>query len=67
MTDDDVVLKPLPGLAEGEDEKSYADAPTMEAWRRARTSAYGQTTLKKGDEAGIEEEIITGKVVKHYS
>ena len=40
--------------------------PTMEEWRRARTSAYGQTQLtRKG--GGVEEEEIGGVVVKHYN
>ncbi|KAH9835001.1 uncharacterized protein C8Q71DRAFT_136350 [Rhodofomes roseus] len=43
-----------------------ADAPTMEAWRRGRTSAYGQTDLQK-KEKGVEEEIINGVVVKHWN
>ncbi|EMD36734.1 hypothetical protein CERSUDRAFT_50949 [Gelatoporia subvermispora B] len=43
-----------------------ADAPTMEQWRRGRTSAYGQTDLKKTDN-GVEEEVINGVVVKHYN
>ncbi|KAI0943093.1 hypothetical protein AcV7_002333 [Taiwanofungus camphoratus] len=43
-----------------------ADAPTMEMWRRGRTSAYGQTELNKRD-GGVEEEIINGVLVKHYN
>jgi hypothetical protein len=42
------------------------DAPTMEAWRRGRTSAYGQSELKATSE-GTEEEVINGVVVKHYN
>ena len=70
MTDDDVVLRPLAespvlrrvGIVRRfEDE----DAPTMERWRRARTSAYGQTELTRKDD--VEEEIINGVVVKHYN
>ncbi|KAG6853338.1 hypothetical protein C0991_005165 [Blastosporella zonata] len=41
-------------------------APTMEAWRKGRISAYGQTTLKDGEEKGVQEEIINGVLVKHY-
>ncbi|KAG6824875.1 hypothetical protein H0H92_005560 [Tricholoma furcatifolium] len=41
-------------------------APTMEAWRRGRISAYGQTDLKDGKEKGVQEEIINGVLVKHY-
>ncbi|KAF8183014.1 hypothetical protein K438DRAFT_1908006 [Mycena galopus ATCC 62051] len=44
-----------------------ADAPTMEAWRRARTSAYGRSQLKASDAGNVEEEVINGVVVKHYS
>ncbi|KAJ7766321.1 hypothetical protein DFH07DRAFT_737298, partial [Mycena maculata] len=40
------------------------DAPTMEAWRKARTSAYGQSQLKAGK---VEEEVIAGVVVEHYN
>lgn len=71
MPDDDVVLKPLAessvlqrvGIV-----RRVADeeAPTMEQWRRGRTSAYGQTELKKTG-GGVEEEVIGGVVVKHYS
>ncbi len=42
------------------------NAPLVEDWRRSRTAAYGQTALKKG-EGRVEEEIINGKVVKHYN
>jgi isopenicillin N synthase-like dioxygenase len=73
MTDDDVVLRPLPGLADNQD-TAIGDAsacpeshPTMEEWRKGRTSAYGQTELKKGAEAGVEEEYINGRLVKHYT
>ncbi|KAG9313774.1 hypothetical protein JVU11DRAFT_6134 [Chiua virens] len=41
-------------------------APTTEQWRKARTSAYGQSDLKQGKENGVEEEIINGVVVKHW-
>ncbi|KAF8586080.1 Clavaminate synthase-like protein [Ramaria rubella] len=43
------------------------EAPVVKDWRRARTSAYGQSELKKGEQAGIEEEVIGGVVVKHYN
>ena len=42
------------------------DAPTMEEWRKGRTSAYGQTELKS-KQKGIEEEVINGVVVKHWN
>ncbi|KAF8153283.1 Clavaminate synthase-like protein [Crassisporium funariophilum] len=73
MTDDDVKLTPLTespvlqriGITRGLDK---ANAPTMEEWRKGRTAAYGQTELKpaKGGK-GVEEEIINGVLVKHYS
>ncbi|KAH7869542.1 Clavaminate synthase-like protein [Lentinula edodes] len=63
--DDDVRLAPLatsPLLQRDE------DAPLMVEWRKARTSAYGQTTLAKStDEDRVEEEVINGVVVKHYN
>lgn len=42
------------------------DAVTVEAWRKARTAAYGQSTLIAGNEDRVEEETINGIVVKHY-
>lgn len=71
MPDDAVVLKPLaesPVFQRVGIKRRVNDdeAPTMEDWRRGRTSAYGQTELKK-TEGGVEEEVIGGVVVKHYS
>jgi len=44
------------------------EEPTVEEWRKARTSAYGQSELKKSDkEVGVEEEVINGVLVKHYN
>ncbi|CCM06179.1 uncharacterized protein FIBRA_08421 [Fibroporia radiculosa] len=43
------------------------DAPTMLEWRNKRTSAYGVTKLEKKENGRIEEEIISGVVVKHYN
>ncbi|KAJ7233610.1 hypothetical protein B0H12DRAFT_1143623 [Mycena haematopus] len=43
------------------------DAPTMEEWRKNRTIAYGSSQLAPGQEKGVEEEIISGVVVKHYN
>ncbi|KAK0481267.1 hypothetical protein IW261DRAFT_1397135 [Armillaria novae-zelandiae] len=44
------------------------NAPTVEEWRKQRTASYGRTALKKAEEEnGVEEEIISGVVVKHYS
>jgi hypothetical protein len=75
MTDDAVQLSP--DLFAGESAVlqrfgvvrrcAEADAPSMEQWRRARTSAYGQSELKKTAESKVEEEVINGVVVRHYS
>jgi len=43
------------------------NAPIMEDWRKARTSAYGRSELKPAAEKGIEEEVINGVVVRHYT
>ncbi|EJD38870.1 Clavaminate synthase-like protein [Auricularia subglabra TFB-10046 SS5] len=68
MADDDVLLAPL---VRGEGIKprfTAENAPTMEQWRRARTRAYGQSSLVKNErEKGVEEEIINGVVVRHYN
>jgi len=42
------------------------DAPSMEEWRKARTSAYGKSDLKEGEKKGVLEEVINGVVVRHY-
>ncbi|EPQ50558.1 Clavaminate synthase-like protein [Gloeophyllum trabeum ATCC 11539] len=44
-----------------------SDAPTMEAWRKGRTTAYGRTELKPSAEKGVEEEVINGIIVKHWN
>jgi isopenicillin N synthase-like dioxygenase len=72
MPDDDVKLVPMAespvlqrvGIQIRCDD---SEAPTMEQWRKLRTSAYGQTELKSGNEKGVEEEIINGVLVKHYN
>ncbi|KAJ7178169.1 Clavaminate synthase-like protein [Mycena filopes] len=74
MTDDAVKLAPLSaspvlqraGIAQAR-LKDDAEAPTMEAWRKGRTSAYGQSQLKATEEGKVEEEVINGVVVKHYN
>lgn len=44
------------------------DAPLMVEYRKSRTAAYGQSALSKSSkEEGVEEEVIEGVVVKHYS
>ncbi|EGO01202.1 hypothetical protein SERLA73DRAFT_105819 [Serpula lacrymans var. lacrymans S7.3] len=72
LPDDDTKLIPLaesPVLQRSGIQRQCEDnqAPTMETWRRGRTSAYGQTDLKKGQREGVEEEVINGVVVKHYN
>ncbi|CCM06830.1 uncharacterized protein FIBRA_09133 [Fibroporia radiculosa] len=70
MTDDDVRLIPhaeSPVLQRHGIVRRVPDAsaPTMEAYRKGRTSSYGLIELqKKGN--GVEEEIVAGIVVKHY-
>ncbi|PFH51150.1 hypothetical protein AMATHDRAFT_143235 [Amanita thiersii Skay4041] len=73
LTDDDVKLAPLsqsPVLQRVGIKRRFSDeeAPTTEAWRRARTSAYGQSELKvAATNKNIEEEYINGVLVKHYN
>ncbi|KAK1219327.1 hypothetical protein PQX77_017947 [Marasmius sp. AFHP31] len=69
LADDDVRLAPL--VASPRDRRfENGKEPTMEVWRKERTSRYGQSELKKSVEAGkehVEEEMIGGVVVKHYN
>ncbi|KAJ7820017.1 Clavaminate synthase-like protein [Mycena olivaceomarginata] len=78
MTDDVVQLSPGPFASESAVLQRVgvvrrcadADAPSMEQWRRGRTSAYGKSDLKKvaeGEESKVEEEVINGVVVRHYN
>ena len=72
MPDDDVKLVPMvesPVLQSVGIQRRCDDteAPMMEQWRKSRTSAYGQSELKGGNEKGVEEEIINGVLVKHYN
>ena len=71
MANDDVKLVPFAKspVLQREGVKRRIDddkAPTMAEWRKARTAAYGRTTLEKKG-SGIEEEVVSGVVVKHYS
>ncbi|THH08442.1 hypothetical protein EW146_g8989 [Bondarzewia mesenterica] len=71
-TDDDVRLQPLmdsPLLQRVGVTRRAAEgqAPLMEEWRKARTAAYGTSDLKKGEEEGVEEEVLQGIRVKHYN
>ena len=72
IPDDNVCLVPVansPVLQRYGIQRRFPDseAPTAEAWRRARTSAYGKTDLKKVQEGAVEEEYINGVLVKHYN
>ncbi|KAI0342235.1 Clavaminate synthase-like protein [Trametopsis cervina] len=72
IPDDNVRLVPVansPVLEKVGVKRRFEDhqAPTAEIWRKGRTSAYGKSELKKGQESGVEEETINGVVVKHYS
>ncbi|KAF4602944.1 hypothetical protein EYR38_003348 [Pleurotus pulmonarius] len=67
LADDAVKLRPFvdsPVLQRVGIKRRFSDeqAPSMETWRRGRTSAYGQTELKKGIDGVVEEEIINGVV-----
>jgi hypothetical protein len=72
MTDDNVKLVPFSqspvlkreGIIQRFDD---ADAPTMEMWRKARTTAYGTSQLSAASGGKVEEEIINGVLVKHYN
>jgi len=73
MTDDDVKLAPLRDspvlrrLGKRFNNRVAVDVPpTMEAYRKGRTAAYGQSELKSMRD-GVEEEVISGVVVKHYN
>ena len=71
--DEDVKLVPLaesPVLQRAGITRRFedAEAPTVTAWRKGRTAAYGTSQLKKSEEKpGIEEETINGILVKHYN
>lgn len=72
MPDDDVKLLPhenspvlqKAGMAPL---SNTENAPDMEMWRKSRTASYGRVTLKPSKENGVEEEIISGVVVKYYN
>ncbi|KAF4579709.1 hypothetical protein EYR40_000113 [Pleurotus pulmonarius] len=73
MANDSVKLSPLDHspLLQKEGIKKYFDAnmvPTMEEWRRERTSRYGRSELKpSATEERVEEERIRGTVIKHFN
>ncbi|KAF9451060.1 Clavaminate synthase-like protein [Macrolepiota fuliginosa MF-IS2] len=70
MSDDNIRLAPLtqsPVLQRVGVKRRFEDdkTPTMEQWRKGRTTAYGQSELTKNGE--VEEEMINGVLVKHYN
>lgn len=70
--DDDVQLEPLtesPVLQRVGFTRHAPEgkAPFMGDWRKARAAAYGTSDLQKGEEEGIEEEVVGGIRVKHYT
>jgi isopenicillin N synthase-like dioxygenase len=72
MPDDNVKLVPMaesPVLQRAgiQSRCDDSEAPTMEQWRKARTSAYGQSELENSKEKGVEQEVINGVLVKHYN
>ena len=72
LPDDDVRLVPVKGslvLDAHGIQRRFEDneAPTVETWRKGRTSAYGQSELNKGNDERVEEEYINGVLVKHYN
>lgn len=72
IPDDNVKLVPISGssvLDKVGVRRRFEDenAPTAETWRKGRTSAYGKSPLKKSEEQGVEEELINGVLVKHYT
>ncbi|KAF9230441.1 Clavaminate synthase-like protein [Melanogaster broomeanus] len=70
--DDNAKLVPLsesPVLQQAGIERKCDDsvAPSAGAWRVARVSAYGSSTLKKSEKPNVEEEVLHGIIVKHYN
>ena len=70
--DEDVKLTPVSGspvLDRIGIRRHFEDeaAPTVGSYRKGRTASYGKITLRKGQEEGIEEEVVSGVVVKHYN
>ncbi|KAL6302299.1 Clavaminate synthase-like protein [Sparassis latifolia] len=64
MPDDGVCLVPHARSSVGGGER--VGAPTMEAWRKGRTAAYGLVPLRRRAD-GVEEETVEGVVVRHYN
>ncbi|KAH8080735.1 Clavaminate synthase-like protein [Cristinia sonorae] len=69
MPDDNVKLISRSGSKSEWTEKKFEAnvVPSMEVYRKARTSAYGRSTLRRAtNEANVQEEVISGVVVRHY-
>lgn len=69
LADDNVRLAPVVDIPR-ETRFESGKEPTMEQWRKERTSKYGQSELTSNADAGkknIEEEDIGGIVVRHYN
>ncbi|KAF8515806.1 Clavaminate synthase-like protein [Hysterangium stoloniferum] len=74
MPDDDVKLNPImesPVLQREGVHDCFklhnVETVAVEDWRRARTAAYGHNKLTTGTQAGTEEEVLNGVIVKHYT
>ncbi len=70
--DEDVKLLPVAGspvLDRVGIRRRFEDenAPLVGTYRKGRTAAYGRSVLKKSEEEGIEEEVVSGVLVKHYN
>ncbi|KAI0797316.1 Clavaminate synthase-like protein [Irpex lacteus] len=73
FADEDVRLSPVTGspVLEKVGIQQYFDSdnvPTVEEYRKARTATYGKTVLKQSEhEQMVEEEVVSGALVKHYN
>ncbi len=73
FADEDVRLSPVTGspVLEKVGIQQYFDGdnvPTVEEYRKARTATYGKTALKQSEhEKMVEEEVVSGVLVKHYN
>ncbi|KAF9011696.1 hypothetical protein BDQ17DRAFT_783244 [Cyathus striatus] len=74
VPNDDVKLEPLlespvlKRIGTKIDRINGEDPPTtVRIWRKMRVAAYGQTELKAAPETGVEQEIVSGVLVKHYN
>ncbi|KIJ53706.1 hypothetical protein M422DRAFT_241951 [Sphaerobolus stellatus SS14] len=46
--------------------EEFYPGPTIEEFRKGRTSTFGQVKLRKGKEEGTEENTVAGVTVTHY-